>query len=161
MARPKKTVGTVNGVTQPALKVGGCTLFMPGQDLDEVLYSSYAKKLEYGTTNKSTWLESFVDANLDKLKQNLAKDPTTALSAMREMGKVVKETQDFYNRRKATDYDFSRYLLRDKLFPYQQKVYDDPSKRKTMLWGRRAGKTHTAVRLALKAALETDEKLEK
>lgn len=158
MARPKKTVGTVNGVTQPALKVGGCTLFMPGQDLDEVLYSSYAKKLEYGTTNKSTWLESFVDANLDKLKQNLAKDPTTALSAMREMGKVVKETQDFYNRRKATDYDFSRYLLRDKLFPYQQKVYDDPNKRKTMLWGRRAGKTHTAVRLALKAALETDEK---
>lgn len=154
----KKTTGQLNGKTLPAVKVGGCTLFMPGQDLDEVLYSSYAKKLEYGTTNKSTWLETFVDTNLDKLKQNLAKDPTTALSAMREMGKVVKETQEFYNKKKTTDTDFSRYLLRDKLFPYQQKVYDDFNKKKTMLWGRRAGKTHTACRLALKAALETDEK---
>ncbi len=155
---PKKTTGQLNGKTLPAVKAGGCTLFMPGQDLDEVLYSSYAKKLEYGTTNKSTWLESFVDANLDKLKQNLSKDPTTALSAMREMSKVVKDTQDFYNKRKATDTDFSKYLLRDKLFSYQREVYDDPNKKKTMLWGRRAGKTHTACRLALKAALETDEK---
>ena len=71
MPRPKKTVGTLNGKTLPAVKVGGCTLFMPGQDLDEVLYSSYAKKLEYGTTNKGSWLESFIDENLDKLKQNL------------------------------------------------------------------------------------------
>lgn len=158
MPRMKKTTGELNGKTLPALEVAGCKLFMPSTDLDEVMYSSYAKKLEYGTTNKGTWLETFIDTNLDKLKQNLAKDPTTALSAMREMGKVVKDTQDFYNRRKATDTDFSRYLLRDKLFPYQQAVYDDISKKKTMLWGRRAGKTHTACRLALKAALETEEK---
>jgi len=158
MAKIKKTVGTLNGKKMPALKVGGCTLFMPSQDLDEVLYSAYAKKFEYGTTNKSNWLESFVDTNMDKLKQNLANDPTTALSAMREVGKVVKETQEFYNKRKAVDTDFSRYLLRSKLFPYQQAVYDDTNKRKTMLWGRRAGKTHTAVRLALKMVLDKDEK---
>ena len=158
MAKVKKTTGTLNGKTLPAVQVGGCTLFMPGQDLDEVLYSSYAKKLEYGTTNKGSWLESFVDENLDKLKQNLKSDPITALSAMREMSKVVRDTQDFYNRRKATDSDFSRYLLRDKLFPYQQEVFDDRSKRKTMLWGRRAGKTHTAVRLALKMVLDTEKK---
>lgn len=154
----KKTVGQLNGNNQPAIKVAGCTLFMPSQDLDEVLYSSYAKKFEYGTTNKSNWLESFVDTNMDKLKQNLAKDPTTALSAMKEIGKVVKETQEFYNKRKTVDTDFSRYLLRSKLFPYQQAVYDDTNKRKTMLWGRRAGKTHTAVRLALKMVLEKEEK---
>ena len=145
MARVKKTTGNLYGKTLPAVSVGGCTLFMPGVDLDEVLYSSYAKKLEYGTTNKGSWLESFVDENLDKLKQNLKSDPITALSAMREMNKVVRDTQDYYNRRKTTDSDFSRYLLRDKLFPYQQEVFDDRSKRKTMLWGRRAGKTPTAV----------------
>ena len=158
MSKIKKTIGELNGKSMPALKVGGCTLFMPGQDLDEVLYSSYAKKLEYGTTNKATWLETFVDTNLDKLKQNLKNDPTTALSAMREMGKVVRDTQDFYNKKKVTDTDFSKYLLREKLFPYQRKVYDDNSKRKTMLWGRRAGKTFTAVHLALKAALDKDDK---
>ena len=158
MAKIKKTVGTINGKVEPALQVGGCTLFMPGQDLDEVLYSSYAKKLEYGTTNKGSWLESFVDANLDVLKRNLKEDPDTALSAMREMGKIVRDTQDFYNKRKATDTDFSRYLLRTKLFPWQVEVYDDTTKRKTMLCGRRSGKSFVAVRLALKAALETDEK---
>ena len=67
MARVKKTTGNLYGKTLPAVSVGGCTLFMPGVDLDEVLYSSYAKKLEYGTTNKGSWLESFVDENLDKL----------------------------------------------------------------------------------------------
>ena len=151
---PRKTTGQVNGKTLPALQVGGCKLFMPNQDLDEVLYSAYAKKLEYGTTNKSTWLEAFVDTNLDKLKQNLAKDPTTALSAMREMGKVVRDTQAFYNSKKATDVDFSKYLLQQGLFPWQRQVYNSNSKKKTMLCGRRSGKSYCVSDVALKHCLD-------
>ena len=154
MAKIKKTVGTLNGKETPALKVAGCTLFMPSQDLDEILYSSYAKKFEFGSTNKSNWLETFVDVNMDKLKQNLSKDPTTALSAMREIGKVVKETQDFYNSKKQTDSDFSGYLLRKMLFPWQQKVFDSKAKRKTMCCGRRSGKTYSVVQQALEHCLQ-------
>ena len=151
---PKKTTGQLNGKTLPALQVGGCTLFMPGQDLDEVLYSSYAKKLEYGTTNKGTWLETFVDTNLDKLKQNLAKDPTTALSAMREMGKVVKETQEFYNSKKAVDTEFTEYQIHKGLFDWQKRAFDDISRHKVFFTSRRSGKSVLCANLLVAHCLK-------
>ena len=155
MPRVKKTTGQLKGETQPALNVGQNTLlFMPGQDLDEVLYSSYAEKLTNGSTNKNTWLSSFVSQNMDALQKAIKADPMVAMGAMREINKVVKETQDYYNTKKETDTDFSKYLLRDTLFDWQKKVYDSNSKKKTMLCGRRSGKSFVVTRLALKHCIE-------
>ena len=156
MARTKKVVAKLNGKEQEALKVdkSGTLLFMPDSDLDEVLYSAYAQKFQTGKTDCNTWLSSFVSNNLDAIQRNIKLDPATSLSAIREINKAVKDTQDYYNSKKETDTDFSKYLLRTELFEWQKKVYDSNSKKKTMLCGRRSGKSFVVCHLALKHCIE-------
>lgn len=155
MAKIKKSVGEVNGKTMPCLSVGsGTKLFMPTQDLDEALYKAYAEKMEFGKTSNSSWLETFVDDSLDKLKKGIKETPELALSALRTINQITKETQNFYNSKKQTDNDFAEYLLKKMLFPWQQEVFESKSKKKTMLAGRRSGKSYCIVQQALKHCLE-------
>lgn len=159
MAKIKKSVGTVNGKQQPCLVVpGGTRYFNPTEDLEERLFSAYAEKFECGAVSGQSWLGQFVNQQMDTLKQNLKKDPNLALSTTREVNKIVRDTQNFYNSKKAVDTDFSKYLLRDTLFYYQKEVYDSPIKKKALCWGRRTGKTILAARLAIKHCLDVEDK---
>lgn len=151
--------GELNGETQKAVKTaGGCTLFMPNEDIEETLYSSWAEVFDTGKVSNKSFLGKLVQQSAQRIQIAASKDANTAMFAVRTMNQIAQNTAQYYNKKKTTDTDFSRYLLREKLFDYQKQVYDDTSKKKTMLWGRRAGKTHTAVRLALKAILGKDTK---
>lgn len=155
MPRVKKTTGQLKGETQPALNVGQNTLlFMPGQDLDEVLYSSYAEKLTNGSTNKNTWLSSFVSQNMDALQKAIKADPMVAMGAMREINKVVKETQDYYNTKKSFDQEFIEYQLYKKLFDWQKEVMKSNSKRKCLICSRRTGKSYMEAYEMIKHCLK-------
>lgn len=129
----------------------GTQLFMPNKDLDEVLYSSYAEKFSTGKVNQNTWLSHYIDKQLDKLSKNAE---SLSPVAFREINRIVRDTQEFYNKKKATDTDFARYLLRRKLFPWQIEVFDCKSKDITLLAGRRSGKSYLVVELALDHCLE-------
>ena len=156
MARVKKTtVGEYKGEKKKCVELTDKTKVFLGDDTDieELLYSSYAKKLTFGATNKGSWLETFVDSNLDALKKHIKDDPSTSLSAIREINRIATATQDYYNKKKETNTDFSRYLLRECLFPWQQKFYDDTAKKITLLAGRRSGKSYSIVEKALKHCL--------
>ena len=151
--------GELNGKKTKAVKApGGCTLFMPNDDIEETLYSSWAEVLNTGKVSNNSFLGKLVQQSAQRISIQAGKDAGTAMFAVRTINDIANKTAQYYNKKKTTDTDFSKYLLRDKLFDYQKEVYDDTSKKKTMLWGRRAGKTHTAIRLALKAILEKDVK---
>lgn len=155
----KVETASLNGKPTKAVKVpGGCTLFMPEDDIEEILNSSWAEVLDSGKVSNSSFLGKIIQQSAHRISIEASKDAHTAMFAIESINKIAKNTSDYYNRKKDVNTDFSRYLLREKLFSYQKKVFDDDNKRKTMLWGRRAGKTHTAVRLALKMVLEKDEK---
>lgn len=151
MAKVKEIVETeVHGKKQKAVKLtDGTLVFQPNDDIEELLYTAFAEKFVNGKTNQKTWISQFVDQQMDSLKQSLKKDPYVALSTTREVNKIVANTQGYFNTKKQTDSDFSGYLLRKMLFPWQQKVFDSRTKRKTMCCGRRSGKTYSVVQQAL------------
>ena len=148
------TEGTLNGKKRKAVKLADKTLvFDANRDVEDILYNAYAEKLQVGKVSGKSWLDKFVNKNLDAIEANLSDDPDTALSALREINRVAYKTQDFFNKKKSMDVDFSKYLLRDCLSPWQKNVYDDFSKRKSILGGRRLGKSWLMVELALKHVL--------
>lgn len=156
MARVKRaTEGEYKGEKKKCVELTDNTKVFLGDDTDieELLYSSYAKKLTFGSTNKGSWLETFIDSNLDALKKHIKDDPSTSLSAIREINRIASATQEYYNKKKETNTDFSRYLLRECLFPWQKKFYDDTAKKITLLAGRRSGKSYSIVEKALKHCL--------
>ena len=143
MARIKKAIGEVDGKQQPCLVLsGGTKYFNPTEDLEERLFSAYAEKFECGTVSGQSWLGQFVNQQMDTLKQNLKKDPNLALSTTREVNKIVRDVQNFYNSKKAVDIEFTEYQLYKKLFPWQQAVMRDQSKRKCLICSRRCGKSY-------------------
>lgn len=143
MAKVKKSVGEVKGKSQPCLVLpGGTKYFNPTEDLEERLFSAYAEKFECGSVSGQSWLGQFVNQQMDTLKQNLKKDPNLALSTTREVNKIVRDTQNFYNSKKAVDTDFAEYTIRKALFPWQKEVFDDANLRKLLICSRRTGKTY-------------------
>ena len=119
MAKVKEVV-TTELKRKPAKAVkltDGTLVFQPNEDIEELLYTAFAEKFVNGKTNQKSWIAQFVDTQMDSLKQNLKKDPTVALSAMRELNKTVSNTQSYFNTKKQTDDDFSEYLLKKMLFP--------------------------------------------
>lgn len=127
----------------------GTLVFQPDDDIEGLMFTAFAEKFSCGKTNQKTWIAQFVDQQMDSLKSNLKKHPEIALSSVREMNKIVNNTQNYFNSKKQTDSDFSGYLLRKMLFPWQQKVFDSKAKRKTMCCGRRSGKTYSVVQQAI------------
>ena len=159
MAKVKEVkTETLKGKKQKCVELtDGTKVFQPDGDIEELMYTAFAEKFSNGKTNQKSWIAQFVDQQMDSLKTNLKKDPLIALSAMREVTKAVNNTQNYFNTKKQTDSDFSKYLLRDTLFYYQQDVYDEKLKKKFALcWGRRSGKSTLNSRLAFKHCLEED-----
>ena len=156
MAKVKEVVTTeLHGKPAKAVKLtDGTLVFKPDDDIEELLYTAFAEKFVNGKTNQKTWIAQFVDQQMDSLKQSLKKDPYVALSTTREVNKIVTNTQSYFNTKKQTDSDFSEYLLKKMLFPWQQKVFESNAKKKTMCCGRRSGKTFNVVQQALKECLK-------
>ena len=156
MAKVKEVVTTeLKGKPAKAVKLtDGTLVFQPNEDIEELLYTAFAEKFVNGKTNQKTWIAQFVDQQMDSLKQSLKKDPYVALSTTREVNKIVSNTQSYFNTKKQTDSDFSEYLLKKMLFPWQQKVFESTAKKKTMCCGRRSGKTYNVVQQALKECLK-------
>lgn len=157
MAKVKAvTTAEVKGKVQKCVELtDGTKVFTPKDDIEELMYTAFAEKFSCGKTNQKSWIAQFVDQQMDSLKSNLKKNPDIALSSMRELNKVVNNTQNYFNSKKQTDSDFSGYLLRKMLFPWQQKVFDSKAKKKTMLAGRRSGKSYCIVQNALEHCLES------
>jgi hypothetical protein len=156
MAKVKKVTTTeINDKPVKAVQLSDNTLVIQkDEDIEELLYNAYFEKFTNGKTNQKSWIAQFVDTQMDNLKKNLKSDPSTALSSMRELNKVVTNTQTYFNSKKQTDSDFSMYLLRNQLFKKQQVFYDSQSKRITYLCGRRFGKSFSIVQKAIKHCLQ-------
>ena len=151
----KVTTGTVNGKTMKAVKTpGGCTLFMPEDDIEEVLNSSWAEVLDSGKVSNNSFLGKLIQQSAQRISIEASKDANTAMFAINSMNKIAKNTAQYYNKKKTTDTDFSEYLLKKMLFPWQQKVFESNRKKKTMCCGRRSGKTFSVVQQALKECLK-------
>lgn len=132
----------------------GTIVFNPNKDIEEELYNAYSQKFQTGKVGKTSWIAKFVDKNMDALEKNLDINPDSAASTLREINRVVSSTQEFYNKRNQLDADLSEYMLRKRLFPWQQKVYDETRQRIKMLCGRRSGKSFTVIELALRECLK-------
>lgn len=145
MAKIKKSVGEVNGKQKEALDVGDGTKLMCRYDVDlmELLSKARYEKLVYGiANNKNNFVADWVDAEFDSIKKGLRKDSDTALRSQRQFASIIKETQDYFDSKKALDSDFIEYQLYKKLFAWQQEVMRSQSKRKCLICSRRTGKTY-------------------
>lgn len=146
----KVTKGEVKGKKKKAVKLkDGTLVFDANKDVEDILYSSYAEKLQTGTVSQKTWLSSFVNTTLDSLATAVSTTPEIAPTALREINKIANNTQVYANKKKTVDVDFACYLLRKMLFPWQIKFFDDKCNKITLLAGRRAGKSYSIVKKAI------------
>lgn len=142
--------GTVEGKKKKCVRLKDNTrVFDTNADVEDILYNSYAEKLQTGSVSQNTWLAAFVNKTLDGMAKSVAELPETSVTAAREMNKIVAATQSHFNKQKEINIDFSRYLLRKMLFPWQQEFFDDYHKKITVLAGRRSGKSYSIVQKAL------------
>lgn len=147
--------GEVNGKKMKCIKLkDGTRVFDANADVEDILFKSYAEKMQTGKVSQKTWLASFVDKTLDGMVQSVQDAPETSLSAAREMNRIVTATQSHFNKSKTIDSDFSRYLLRKMLFPWQKEFFDETCRKITELAGRRSGKSYSIVQKALDHCLE-------
>lgn len=132
--------------TEKAIQLNDGTLvFDKYRDVEDILYNAYSEKFQTGETTDNTWLAKFVNENLDKIKKGITMDPTTAPTALREVNKIATKTAEYVRSKQTFDTDLSRYLLQKQLFPWQKKVFEDTSKKKSLLAGRRCWAPDTEI----------------
>lgn len=155
-----KTVKAKRGSkTEKAIQLkDGTLVFDKYRDVEDILYNAYSEKFQTGATTDNTWLAKFVNENLDKIKKGITMDPTTAPTALREVNKIATKTAEYVRSKQTFDTDLSRYLLQKQLFPWQKKVFEDTSKKKSLLAGRRSGKSFLINYLAISHCLEKSAK---
>ena len=152
--RTKVTTGTVNGKTMKAVKIGNNLVFNPNADIEEELYRTYNEVLQTGNCSNNSFLGQLIKKSFNKIENDVGRDADLAMTALKEVGRVARATNDYYNKKKTFDADLSNYLLRKGLFKWQKEVFDDSNHKKTMLCGRRSGKSYCTVELALDHCLE-------
>ena len=82
----KVTTGTVNGKTMKAVKTpGGCTLFMPEDDIEEVLNSSWAEVLDTGKVSNNSFLGKLIQQSAQRISIEASKNAQTAMFAINSM----------------------------------------------------------------------------
>lgn len=144
MAKLKESTVEVKGKKKKAIDVGSGTKLTCAYDVDlvEMLAKARYEKLVYGKTDHNdNFLASWVDQEFDNLKKGL-KDPDIAIRSQKQFAEIIRETQGFFDSKKALDSDFIEYQLYKKLFPWQQEVMRSQSKRKCLICSRRTGKTY-------------------
>lgn len=121
----------------------------------------YANVIEYfntGKTASTSHLAGIMSKVFSTAEKNIDKSSTMALQTMKLYNEIMKETSDYVESKREFDTDMARYLLQEKLFPWQKNVYNENNKKLTMLCGRRSGKSYCVCDLALKHCLEKDVK---
>lgn len=152
VAKVKGTVQDPNKGTGVVLS-DGTVVFEPNRDVIEDVYSSFAEWMQTGDVTNNSHIGKLIKVDLNSVFKGVQKDPQLALSAIREAQRIAKDTNDFYVSKKEMDADLAEYTIRKGLFPWQTKVFDSSDKRKTLLAGRRAGKTYCTADLAIKHCL--------
>lgn len=162
MAKPKRVTTTkYKGKDVPALELtDGTKVMAPDCDLKEVLYTAYAEKLTSGETKRDSWISCLVSENLNAIKKHIKEDPTTSLSSIRELNKIVNDTQTYFDTKKAVDTDFAEYTIRKALFPWQKEVFDDVNLRKLLICSRRTGKTYFEAAYMLAHCMKSFDQIE-
>lgn len=105
----------------------------------------YLNVLEYfanGKTNGTSHLSNIMQKTFKSAEINIDKSSTMALQTAKLYNELLKDTQSYFDSKKAVDADFAEYQLRKVLFPWQKQVFDDENKRKLLICSRRTGKTY-------------------
>lgn len=131
-------------------KLAGWTIQKAGK-LEDELYNIYAELLSTGKTSSDTFMGQLL---LKDFKSLQTKETDDALKVIKEIGKIAQTTASYFNKKEAADVDFSKYLLRKNLMPWQQKVLDEVSKKIALLAGRRAGKSYELASEMIEHCLE-------
>lgn len=139
----KVTEGTLNGKKKKAVKLrDGTMVYDKNRDVEDILFNAYSEKLQTGSVSGNSWLDKWVNKNLDTIVDNLDKMPDTAVSAIKEMNRIVSRTNSYIEKKRSIDTDFLEYQLYKQLLPWQKEVMSDVSKNKLLICARRTGKTY-------------------
>jgi hypothetical protein len=126
-------------------QVAGWTVIKPGQ-LEEELYTIYGDLLINGKTESKSLLAKLLTKDFKALE---TKETDNALKVITEIGKIAKNTSDYFNKKESQDTDFTEYLINKNMIPWQKEVIKDPSHKFTLFAGRRAGKSYVMAALML------------
>ena len=121
-----------------AVQIGKKTI--NGDDLIENLYDSIGQYILNGKIENESAIGKILYKQLKALDSKLKE--TDNLKAVKDLMAITKETSDYYLSKQAQDADFTEYLLYKKLFDWQRNVWNDNSKRKALICGRRSGKSY-------------------
>lgn len=156
MAKLKESTVEVKGKKKKAIDVGSGTKLTCAYDVDlvEMLAKARYEKLVYGKTDHNdNFLASWVDQEFDNLKKGL-KDPDIAIRSQKQFAEIIRETQGFFDSKKALDSDFIEYQIHKQLFDWQKKAFSDPSRHKVFFTSRRAGKSILCANLLVAHCLK-------
>lgn len=122
------------------VNIAGCVYYPPkGVNVKDELYGAYHELLMTGKTTSNSWLAKMLEKDFKALA---TKETDDALKVIKEVGRIAEKTNEYFESKQAADSDYGRYLLRKKLFPWQQEAFDSISKRKLYICSRRTGKSH-------------------
>lgn len=114
------------------------------------LYYEGIENILLGISDKS----NPVQAHLDKaFKAMVKRDQEKGGLALKWLRDSIMELGE-YRAEDTTDTGFLEYRLYKQLFPWQRKVWDNHTKRNTLLASRRAGKTSAMARIAVNHCLQ-------
>lgn len=121
-------------------------------DLEATYYQALTEIFTKGKPTLKTPIGNFAATNIENLLKK-AKNPYSADIAIKALGSLVKETQDYNNSRDQQDLDYTEYLINRKCIPWQREFFVDNAKRITNQSGRRAGKSYANALKAIKHCL--------
>lgn len=114
----------------------------PDYDAKDDYYQSVMEYFDKGKTCGNSHLSKIVGKVLKAADANVDKSSTMALNTLKLYSNIMGEAVDYFEGKKAVDADFIEYQLFKRLFPWQQNVMNDLSKRKLLICSRRTGKSY-------------------
>jgi len=154
MAGRKKSSIVVDPSTNQVYINGNLLRAKQNYDAVEDYYTNIQEYFANGSTTGQSHLSNVMQKFFKNAEKNMDKSAYTNLQTMKMYEQLFQDTKNYIDSKKAQDVDFSKYMLREQLFDWQKKVYDSDSHNKTMLCGRRSGKSYVVIRLALKHCIE-------
>ena len=125
----------------------------PDYDAKDDFYNNVAEYFATGKTGGNSHLANIMQKVFSVADKNIDKSSTAALQTMKLYNELMINTTEYIESKKALDKEFTEFMLRKRLFPWQQTVFDDISDRKLLICGRRTGKTYMEAYELLKHTL--------
>lgn len=123
------------------------------EDWNDFYYTTQKEVFTTGTSSNNTALAGLLTELNKAYKKSLVVDPTSSARIYTIIKDSVDRLSKYEDSKKENDLDYSRYLLRDMLFPWQKEYYDSIAKKITLFAGRRSGKSYSIVQKAIKHCL--------